>query len=417
LRRGCAAHSGGTVPDSNRLPPCCRLRWLARPGSDEPGRAYPDDASTRPRARVCCRAMRPDPLRESSDDRCPGALRLHPADDGHVARLRIPGGRLSARQLVALTDLADGYGDGELHLTSRGNLQVRGVSADAGTSIAAALAAAGLLPSLAHDRVRNLVASPLGGLTVDEAVVAFDTALVAEPRLAELSGRFLFGIDDGTGDALALEPDLALRPGLPGEWELLVDGRPTGLVGDAARLLVGAAHRFLDIRDRYRAEAWRVRDLGEFAGELGGRDLFRTQPAPQPPLDVVGDHVIAAVPLGVASAGAWRAVAALAARIVLTPWRSVVLIAPGDPATARISLQDKGFVLDATDPAVRTSACIGRPGCGRALADVRRDALELAVRHPGRPVHVSGCERRCGHPAGSHLEAVATATGYAIQER
>ena len=80
--------------------------------------------------------------------------------------------------------------------------------------MATALQDAGLLPSLAHDRVRNVVASPLGGAAVEAALKAFDRALVADDRLATLSGRFLFAIDDGRGDIVSLRPDLTalLRP-------------------------------------------------------------------------------------------------------------------------------------------------------------------------------------------------------------
>lgn len=136
------------------------------------------------------------------------------------------------------------------------------------------------------------------------------------------------------------------------------------------------------------------------------------------------------VPLGAATTAQWRAVADLAdrfsvapgapGRVILTPWRSVVIPEPQDPEKARIALQDTGFAIDPTDARARTTACIGRPGCGKAFADVRRDAAGLAAEHlaehPLRILHVSGCERRCGRPTTPHLDAVATAGGYQIQE-
>ena len=69
------------------------------------------------------------------------------------------------------------------------------------------LTQAGLLPSLSHDRVRHVLASPLpgldGGPDLTRIVWALDKALCARPRLAELSGRFLF--------AEAAEGDRPLR--------------------------------------------------------------------------------------------------------------------------------------------------------------------------------------------------------------
>jgi precorrin-3B synthase len=402
------------------------------------------------------------PPRESSDDRCPGALRLHAADDGHVARVRVPGGRLTAAGLVALCDLADELGDGHLHLTSRGNVQVRGLSESAGTQVSTRLAAAGLLPSLAHDRVRNVVASPLSGIdgpSVEAVVRDLDEALVDDDGIVALSGRFLFGVDDGRGDVLALQPDVAVvvedgggetDPDEPGTVRLAVAGAPTAVTAPldlAADLLVGAAHRFLALRDEHAPTAWRASELPDEAlaelapGRPGPRlSAAVTQGSLLLPSAAArarsGEHPVAAgvglgvrdravhagVPLGSGPTADWRTVATLADDIRLTPWRSVVLADPTDPAEAAAALERLGLLLDDEHAMAQVTACIGAPGCAKALADVRADAARLAVEenvdHPGRRLHVVGCERRCGHPAGPHLEAVAQpGGGYLTQER
>ena len=46
------------------------------------------------------------PERGAARDRCPGAVVLHEAQDGLVARVRVPGGRLRAAQLEALARAA-----------------------------------------------------------------------------------------------------------------------------------------------------------------------------------------------------------------------------------------------------------------------------------------------------------------------
>jgi precorrin-3B synthase len=71
-------------------------------------------------------------------DACPGVLTLHPARDGHVARIRLPGGYVSGRQWTALAGLAGEFGDGGLDLTARGNVQLRGLSPAAAAAQAGA---------------------------------------------------------------------------------------------------------------------------------------------------------------------------------------------------------------------------------------------------------------------------------------
>src|SRR3954467_3504145 len=104
------------------------------------------------------------PLRTQADA-CPGALQTHAAADGGLARVRVPGGTVSAEQLRTLAAAARGLGFGALELTSGANLQLRGLPAGAEASLGDRLAAAGLLPSATHERVRNVLASTLSGRT------------------------------------------------------------------------------------------------------------------------------------------------------------------------------------------------------------------------------------------------------------
>ena len=146
--------------------------------------------------------------------------------------MRIPGGILTGRQWQALIAAADELGNGHLELTSRGNLQLRGLKVGDEVSLATRLQNAGLLPSLAHERVRNLLASPLTGrdgagqMDVRPLIAEFDRELCARPALDELSGRFLFALDDGRGDVLAAEPDIADTPASPHTLQLLLAGQP-----------------------------------------------------------------------------------------------------------------------------------------------------------------------------------------------
>src|SRR5699024_4382122 len=73
----------------------------------------------------------------------------------------------------------------------------------------------GLLPSPGHDRVRNIMASPLSGRLAGRADVAaiarqLDWMLLDDEGFTELPGRFLFVLDDGRGDLVNRNLDLGL---------------------------------------------------------------------------------------------------------------------------------------------------------------------------------------------------------------
>jgi len=149
--------------------------------------------------------------RTRARDACPGALQLHHAADGALARVRLPGGMISAGQLAALAHAATRFASPAMELTSRANIQLRAIT-DTG-AVADLVAAAGLLPSQTHERVRNIVASPLSGRVAGRAdvrglVTELDEAIRSEPDLAELPGRFMFGVDDGRADTSGLAADV-----------------------------------------------------------------------------------------------------------------------------------------------------------------------------------------------------------------
>ncbi|MGY0485636.1 precorrin-3B synthase [Streptomyces sp. WG-D5] len=375
--------------------------------------------------------MSPPPIPvppSGTGDACPGALRLHSADDGFLARVRIPGGVLDLRQARALGEAAERLGDGMLHLTSRGNVQLRGLRDGCGGELAEALGAAGLLPSAAHERVRNVVASPLSGLDgrgfvdVREWLTGLDAALCASSVTPELSGRFLFGLDDGRGDVAGLRPDVLVRGTASGEADVFLGAAGVRVpYGRAAEAAVAAAEVFVAAAREAGGRVWRVRELGASRAELA--DLLSAHPAltprgsapdpaPQSPAGLEFTHPGLAVPFGVVEPSAWRALTELASRLPqqelrLTPWRSVVV-----PGATQAQLADTGLVVDPASPWNRVAACIGRPGCAKSHADVRRDAAaRIDDAHPTLPTYWSGCERRCGHPVGPYVDVVARPDG------
>lgn len=222
-------------------------------------------------------------------DACPGLLVLHEARDGHVARIRLPGGYVTPARWRALADVADRFGDGRLDLTARGNIQLRGIRATEGDALARAATAGGLLPSAAHDRARNIMASPLAGLggrpPLRRLVRELDAALLSSPELAALPGRFLFAVDDGTGGSGLAGCDIGLLRRAGGDAELVVAGRLTGVRASAhAAAPIVAAAALAAVAVGVGRDVTRIADLAEggqaVAAAIGGTLGPLAQPSP-----------------------------------------------------------------------------------------------------------------------------------------
>ena len=371
--------------------------------------------------------------RSRRDDACPGALHLHQAADGALARVRLPGGMITAGQLESIAEAAERFAAGILELTARGNLQVRGITDT--SAVADAVAAAGLLPSPTHERVRNIVASPLSGRLGGEVdvrpwVEELDRAIQAEPALAGLPGRFWFSIDDGSADVSGLGADIGVHALDADTVALLLAGRDTGIRLGPDRVvdtMATIATRFAEMR----GNAWRIGELDDDRELLTGLTPSTTAgagfaPVTRPPVGWITQDdgkitIGAAVPLGVLSARQARFVAAIDAPVVVTPWRSLLVsdLAEGVADTSLRVLPPLGLVFDETSRWLEVSACVGSPGCERSRADVRAEAARVVESGStaGNRVHFVGCERACGSPPAGEV-LVATADGYrAISRR
>ncbi|GAA2048560.1 precorrin-3B synthase [Williamsia deligens] len=363
----------------------------------------------------------------------------HPAADGLVARIRLPGGVVTPDQMRALAAFAADRGDGHLELTGRANVQVRGLSVVDDDAIEG-LREAGLLPSGAHDRVRNVLVSPLSGRIggrgdVRPLAADLDAALLDDAVLVDLPGRFLFGLDDGHGDVVAHGPDVGVFARDDASCEIVLGGARTGRVvdtGSAVAVLIALAREFL----RRRGDRWRVADLdADVRAEVVGVLDTLTSPADGAPVTalpsdgpLVGwfDQDDGAVMLGAVvelariPSRTAEFLAAIEHPIVVTADREILVcdLADGVADTVVRVLAPMGVIFDATSPWARVSACAGAPGCAKSYADVRGDlTAHVAARDADDPQlagrqHWVGCDRGCGTPHTPHLRVTAGPDGY-----
>lgn len=289
---------------------------------------------------------------------------------------------LSPGQLQVLAEAAGELGDGNIELTSRGNVQLRRIrDADA---LADRLDGAGLLPSRTHERVRNIIASPLSGRVgshpdIRPLVAELDAGLLAAPRLAELPGRVLFTLDDGRGDVSALRPDIGLYALDDDRFALLLAGGDSGIrvsLAEAVEVLLAAADGFLGLG----GGQWRLHEVDDgvvrLSAHLGltpGPGRVELPEAPDPPIGWLpqNDGLVAlgaGVRLGSLPARTAEFLAAVERPLLLTPWRGLIVTDLAEGPPNKWSGCWRRWASSSTPP---------RRGCGSPPAPVCRD-----VRNP-----------------------------------
>lgn len=303
--------------------------------------------------------------------------------DGTTGRLRVPGGLIHPGNWETLATLAE-LGDHRLHLTSRGNLQVRGISDTAAFRERAAAAGFGAGPSV--------IASPLARLS---SLISTLTASLAD---TSASPRLLVGIDDGSGDILAQSPDLALQ-----------------LSGEKARLI--QAGEFIGETTDPAAIIAEITRLAPLVSPADASQVPLTG-AEQPPVGWLpaADGTVtlgAGLRFGVLEAKVARMLDVIGVESTLTSWRTVLIhdLSESVAEQAVRVLAPLGLIFDANSPWLRVSACIGSPACLHGLSDVRADAGQVAGSGLDGRLHFVGCARNCGRPRQGHTLYQATGDG------
>lgn len=370
---------------------------------------------------------------------CPRVWAPMASGDGLILRVHAPRGGMSAHTLRALTELARQHGNGQLELTRRANLQLRGAREASLPALQAALVRLGLAPADPAAELRQvLLVHPLEGLDpacarLEEAAAQIESALAGLPPHAELPAKFGILLDSGGSVFRGLAADIAVdvRPDQPELAHLRVGGEAS--LGACWSAQLGAAlERLLALVDR----ETRMRDVVATCGIDTVRAhldaLLVAAPIPpasrraRPPLGFqrgARDWFGVALPFGASDAAAWQTIARLAEELGdgalrLAPGRAVLL--PGvraqDAGRVRSLAHRHGLIADAEDPLLRATACAGAPACAAAHGETRalarrlaRDVLPLLGREA--TLHVSGCAKSCASRGPARITIVRDAAG------
>ncbi len=351
---------------------------------------------------------------------CPGAYRPMASGDGLVVRVRPHLACLTAAQALGLCDAAQRFGSGWIDLTSRANLQLRGVPAPSHGALIEALAGLGLLDANPAMEVRrNLLVTPLW--RPGDATARLATELTA--RLIELPAlppKFGFAVDAGPAPVLsAASADIRIERAASGGLIVRADGAEAGQpvhLDSAVDAVIALAHGFVASGGAATGRMARHRarlDGGDAAARFsrlpGATGTVR--PAAAGMLPAPGASALGPV-FGVAFG---QLEAAALARLLQASGAHALRLMPGRLLLlegARCSVAEAaaaGLLTRADDPLLRVDACPGAPACASATVATRPLARALAPLLAGldaSSLHVSGCAKGCARAGPADLTLV-----------
>ena len=366
-----------------------------------------------------------------------GLFYVAPAQNAYMCRLRLPNGILKHSQFAGVADLAERYGGGYAHVTTRANLQIREIEPKNAVVMIETIQDLGLCSrGSGADNIRNVTGTPTAGIDPQELL---DTRPYArEWHFHILNDRSLYGIPrkfnvgfDGAGTIPVLEDtnDIGFQAVAIGEghgveagvWFALRlggitghrdFGRVTGVVvrpADATKVADAVVRVFIDHGDRSNRLKARLKYVLDLFGlekflslmeEKLGRKLDRVPAeilSQRPAFDRlahVGVHAQkqdglnwlgVVLPVGKLTAAQMRGLAAIAGEmgdgdIRLTVWQNLLI--SGVPMkrvkAAVAAIKALGLSTDASSVRAGLVACTGNTGCKFSASDTKRHAEDIA---------------------------------------
>jgi precorrin-3B synthase len=369
--------------------------------------------------------------------------------DGYLLRVPLVGGLLDVDQVECLAGVARQSGNGIVELTNRGNVQLRGLTANRLGTVIEACRAAGL-----GDAGASLVTiSPFAGTAEHRLRDRLVRALV-DVDSARLSRKFAVHVDDAertTGDRSAAMSVWLMADG-GREVTVPALGTTTCASDEQAAALGlrlteccmqhGPCARAADVAAEVGPAAFAAA-LGATSAWLPARLTRRSRP-PQvgvtslpiggpEPLQAGGGasagvlHVaIAAARFGCLNGDALAGIGRLLRQhqlvnVRVTPWRAFAFTCTSAAHAAAVlaDAASVGLLTDVRDPAVGVITCIGSAGCWQTALDTLAEAERFVANRPanlqpGALAHISGCDKFCATRAPVTLTFVGRAdqTGF-----
>lgn len=132
-------------------------------------------------------------------------------------RLRVVGGNLTAKQLAKIAEVAEKYGDGHVHLTSRQSVEIPFIKLDQIEEVKDALAEGEVSPGVCGPRVRTITACQGSAICPGGCIDTYALAKELDERYyaKELPHKFKFGITGCRNNCLKSEEnDVGIKGGI-----------------------------------------------------------------------------------------------------------------------------------------------------------------------------------------------------------
>ncbi|BBC23671.1 precorrin-3B synthase [Pseudanabaena sp. ABRG5-3] len=369
---------------------------------------------------------------------CPSLFNATTAQDGILSRIRLPTGLITSTQCEVLVQVVNQFGNGEIQITNRANLQIR-TSQALPEEVLLDFQDYGLASSNeSTDGLRNMMASPSAGIDAHAKintipfVKAWNFYLLQHPELAILSNKFSICFDGGEAIRVSDRPndiclvaveingeiyfDLHLGLGDRGDSPVPVGVLiPHNQVLEVLAVLTEVYRIYteqkLEKKIYSRSRPPRLRELLHDWGVEKYLDLVEQQLgyalkpsllAPCPlgergtrAYEHLGIHtqkqsglfyIGMVVPLGRLTSQQLLGLANLAQQygggaLRLTPWQNLLItdIAEADLEQVTQELLNLGLHTSPQHPYAAIAACSGYKGCKSAFTDTQADAKAIAL--------------------------------------
>ena len=326
---------------------------------------------------------------------CPGAYRPMVSGDGLIVRIRPKFAEFSNIQIKEICRVSQIYGSGIIELTSRANLQLRGINQSDHQRLLGELNQLNLLdPDPDSEVRRNIIVTP-DWIKGDLSEQITKELYLRLSKFPDLPAKFGLAVDLGEIPRLHnISADIRIETDTNGVLLVRPDGCGFGRPVTKSNLVDCA----IDIARWFEAtrspSAKRMRDhlANQTLPQAWTLKPSNTQNA-QLEIGKMAHGQIVGIPFGQCNYKDLLHLLNLsqAKSIRLTPWRSILL------QNAKAIGADDRFITAHTDPLLQVNACPGQPMCQSATVETRPLARRMAGKTTGT-LHISGCSKGCAHP-------------------